>query len=67
MWVLGTKSGQEDDERVPKHIDRTKGDHKEAVTQILEENKKKIHFIRKSDLSIEKGPCHEGNRKGRYS
>lgn len=57
MWVLGTKSGQEDDERVPKHIDRTKGDHKEAVPQILEENKKdtfykKIRLVnRKKSLS----------------
>lgn len=57
MWVLGTKSGQEDDERVPKHIDRTKGDHKEAVPQILEENKKdtfykKIRLVnRKRSLS----------------
>lgn len=36
LWTLGTKSGWEANERVPKHIDRTKRDHKKTAMQTLQ-------------------------------
>lgn len=36
LWELGTKSGWEVNERVPKTIDRTKRDHKKTAMQTLQ-------------------------------
>lgn len=36
LWALGTKSGWEANERVPKHMDRTKRDHKKTAMHALQ-------------------------------